>query len=88
MQAEKHNGQFARFQNKPTRAENQKRGLHERSDTSQRFITGAGIEAEMSRQKHQINLAHLQVRGIFAIRYTAKFLALGLKTRGCAAVQA
>ena len=85
----KHDGQFARFQYTPTRAENQKRRLHERSDTFREIYRWrAGIEATMSRLKHQINLAHLRVRGMPAMRYTVNLRALGLNIRRCAAVQA
>lgn len=89
VQADKHDGQFARFQYTPTRAENQKRRLHERSDTFREIYRWrAGIEATMSRLKHQMNLAHLRVRGMPAMRYTVNLRALGLNIRRCAAVQA
>ena len=42
----------------------------------------------MSRMKHQMNLAHLRVRGMPAMRYTVNLRALGLNIRRCAAVQA
>ncbi len=89
VQADKHDGQFVRFQYTPTRAENQKRRLHESSDTFREIYRWrAGIEATMSRLKHQMNLAHLRVRGMPALRYTVNLRALGLNIRRCAAVQA
>ncbi len=89
VQAEKHDGQFARFQYTPTRAENQKRRLYESSDTFREIYRWrAGIEATMSRLKYQMNLAHLRVRGMPAMRYTVNLRALGLNIRRCAAVQA
>lgn len=89
VQADKHDGQFARFQYTLTRAENQKRRLHERSDAFREiYRRRAGIEATMSRLKYQMNLAHLRVRGMPAMRYTVNLRALGLNIRRCAAVQA
>ena len=89
VQAEKHDGQFVRFQYTPTRAENQKRRRHESSDTFREIYRWrAGIEATMSRLKHQMNLAHLRVRGMPAMRYAVNLRALGLNIRRCAAVQA
>lgn len=89
MQADKHDGQFARFQYTPTRAENQKRRLFEASDAFREIYRWrAGIEATMSRLKYQMNLAHLRVRGMPAMRYTANLRALGLNIRRCAAAQA
>jgi hypothetical protein len=88
VQADKHDGQFARFQYTPTRAENQKRRLYEDSDAfRQTYRWRAGIEATMSRLKYQMNLAHLRVRGMSAMRYTVNLRALGLNIRRCAAVQ-
>jgi hypothetical protein len=89
VQADKHDEQFARFQYTPTRAENQKRRLHERSDIFREIYRWrAGIEAMMSRLKHQMNLANLRVRGMPAMRYTVNLRALGLNIRRCAAVHA
>ena len=89
VQAEKHDGQFARFQYTPTRAKNQKRRLYESSDEFRdKYRWRAGIEATMSRLKHQMNLAHLRVRGMPAMRYAVNLRALGLNIRRCAAVQA
>ncbi|MEH6836349.1 MULTISPECIES: transposase [Falsihalocynthiibacter] len=89
VQAEKHDGQFARFQYTPTRAKNRKRRLYESSDTFREIYRWrAGIEATMSRLKYQMNLAHLRVRGMPAMRYTVNLRALGLNIRRCTAVQA
>lgn len=89
VQADKQDGKFARFQYTPTRVENQKRRLHERSEAFREIYRWrAGIEATMSRLKHQMNLANLRVRGMPAMRYTVNLRALGLNIRRCAAVQA
>jgi hypothetical protein len=89
VRSDKHDGKFARFQYTPTRAENQKRRLYESSDAFREIYRWrAGIEATMSRLKHQMNLAHLRVRGMPAMRYTVNLRALGLNIRRCAAVQA
>ena len=89
VQADKHDGQFARFQFTPTRAQNQKRRFYESSDTfRETYRWRAGIEATMSRLKYQMNLAQLRVRGMPAMRYTVNLRALGLNIRRCAAVQA
>lgn len=89
VQADKHAGQCARFQYTPTRAKNQKRRLYEGSDAFQEtYRWRACIEATMSRLKHQMNLAHLRVRSMPAMRYTVNLRDLGLNIRRCAAVQA
>jgi hypothetical protein len=43
-----------------------------------RYRWRAGIEATMSRLKHQMHLARLRVRGMAAIQYTVFLRALGL----------
>ena len=89
VQARKHDGQFARFQYTRKRSENQNRRLYENSDTFREIYRWrAGIEATISRLKYQMNLAHLRVRGMPAMRYTVNLRALGLNIRRCAAVQA
>lgn len=89
MQAAKHDRKIARFQYTPTRAANQKRRLYERSDAFQEIYRWrAGIEATMSRLKHQMNLAYLRIRGMPAMRYTVNLRALGLNIRRCAAIGA
>ncbi|WP_425441601.1 transposase [Roseovarius lutimaris] len=89
VQAEKHDGQFARFQYTPTRAKNRKRRLYESRDPCREaYRWRTGIEATMSRLKHQMNLAYLRVRGMPTMRYTVNLRALSLNVRRCAAVQA
>jgi hypothetical protein len=86
MQAAKHDGQFARFQYTPDRAANQKRRIYESSDAFRMIYRWrAGIEATMSRLKHQMNLARLRIRGMAIMRYTVNLRALGLNIRRCAA---
>ncbi|WP_420846799.1 hypothetical protein [Microvirga tunisiensis] len=41
----------------------------------------------MSRPKHQMNLAHLRIRGMPTMRYPVNLRGLGLKIRRCAAVR-
>ena len=89
VRVDSHDGQVARFQYTLARAENQKRRLHESSDEFREIYRWrAGIEATMSRLKHQMNLASLRIRGMPAMRYTVNLRALGLNIRRCAAVQA
>ena len=87
VQAAKRDGQFARFQYTPARAANQKRRLYERSAAFlEIYRWRAGIEATMSRLKYQMNLAHIRVRGMPAMRYIVNLRALGLNIRRCAAI--
>ncbi len=87
VQATKNDGRFARFQYTPARAANQKRRLYERSDAFRDIYRWrAGIEATMSRLKYQMNLAHLRIRGMPAMRYVVNLRALGLNIRRCAAI--
>jgi hypothetical protein len=87
VQAAKRDGQFARFQYTPARAANQKRRLYEQSDAFRDvYRWRAGIEATMSRLKYQMNLAHLRIRGMPAMRYVVNLRALGLNIRRCAAI--
>ena len=87
VQAAKREGQFARFQYTPARAANQKRRLYEQSDTFRDvYRWRAGIEATMSRLKYQMNLAHIRIRGMPAMRYVVNLRALGLNIRRCAAI--
>ena len=89
VQANKQREKIARFQYTPARAENRKRRLHESSDAfRETYRWRAGIEATMSRLKHQMKLANLRIRGMQAMRYTVNLRALGLNIRRCAAVQA
>ncbi|MDA1100654.1 MAG: transposase [Proteobacteria bacterium] len=88
VQAAKREGQFARFQYTPARAANQKRRLFEQSDAFRDvYRWRAGIEATMSRLKYQMNLAHLRIRGMPAMRYVVHLRALGLNIRRCAAIE-
>ena len=85
VQAAKRDGQFSRFQYTPARAANQKRRLYEQSDAFRNvYRWRAGIEATMSRLKYQMNLAHLRIRGMPAMRYVVNLRALGLNIRRCA----
>ena len=87
VQAVKRDGQFARFQYTPARAANQKRRLYERSDAFlDVYRWRAGIEAAMSRLKHQMNLADIRIRGMPAMRYVVNLRALGLNIHRCAGV--
>lgn len=86
--ADKHDGEFARFQYTPARAANQKRRLYEQSDAFlDLYRWRAGIEATMSRLKYQMNLARLRIRGMPAMRYVVNLRALGLNIRRCAAIR-
>ena len=88
VRADTQNGTVARFQYTVERAENQKRRLFESSDAFREIYRWrAGIEATMARLKHQMNLAHLRVRGMPAMRYTVNLRALGMNIRRCAATQ-
>ncbi|MEE8531893.1 MAG: transposase [Hyphomicrobium sp.] len=85
--ADKRDGDFARFQYSPARAANQKRRRYEKSDAFlEAYRWRAGIEATMARLKYQMNLAHLRVRGMSAMRYVVFLRALGLNIRRCAAI--
>ena len=87
VQAAKRNGRVARFQYTPARAANQKRRIYEQSNAFlEIYRWRAGIEATMSRLKHQMNLAHLRIRGMPAMRYVVNLRALGLNIRRCAAI--
>jgi hypothetical protein len=88
VHAAKHDGQFARFQYTPIRAANQKRRLYERSNAfNEVYRWRAGIEATMSRLKYQMNLAHIRIRGMPAMRYVVNLRALGLNIRRCTAIR-
>jgi len=89
VRADRHDGQIARFQYTPARAENQKRRLYESSDAFREIYRWrAGIEATMSRLNYQMNLANLRIRGMPAMRYTVNLRALSLNIRRCVAAQA
>ncbi|NOX38938.1 MAG: transposase [Alphaproteobacteria bacterium] len=87
VQADKYDGSFARFQYTPVRVANRKRRLYEQSKAFlDIYRWRAGIEATMSRLKHQMNLANLRVRGMPAMRYVVHLRALGLNIHRCARV--
>jgi hypothetical protein len=66
-----------------------RRRLHERTDAfKDRYRWRAGIEATMSRLKHQMGVAHLRVRGMKSVRYTVTLRALGLNIKRCEAWEA
>jgi hypothetical protein len=88
VQADKRDGSFARFQYTPVRVANRKRRLHEQSKAFlDIYRWRAGIEATMSRLKHQMNMANLRVRGLPAMRYVVHLRALGLNIHRCARVE-
>ena len=87
-QANKHGGSFARFQYTPVRVANRKRRLYEQSKAFlDIYRWRAGIEATMSRLKHQMNMANLRVRGLPAMRYVVHLRARGLNIHRCARVE-
>lgn len=53
-----------------------------------RYRWRAGVEATMSRLKHQVGLGCLRVRGIKSVGYTVRLRALGLNILRCTAAQA
>lgn len=54
----------------------------------ERYRWRAGVEATMSRLKHQVGLGRLRARGIQSVRYAVRLRALGLNILRCAATQA
>lgn len=62
-----------------------RRKLEEQQEFVERYRWRAGIEATMSRLKHQVGLGWLRVRGLVAIQYKAFMRALGLNILRCAA---
>jgi len=62
----------ARARNRTKRLEQQEPRFRDR------YRMRSGIEATMSRYKHQMNMARLRVRGMGAVRYQAVLRALGL----------
>jgi hypothetical protein len=69
-----------------------KQRARRRKDTSDEFRSHyrwrAGIEATMSRFKHQMGMARLRVRGMAKVTYTALLRALGLNIHRVAAYRA
>lgn len=61
------------------RAEHRARRLHETGDEFRDcYHWRAGVEATMSRFKHQMGMAHLRIRGMKKVTFTAPLRALGL----------
>ena len=80
---------FPRYQYTHDRVHQRKRRLNEKTETFRnRYRWRAGIEATMSRFKHQMGMAHLRVRGMAKISYVAFLRALGLNIHRVAAYHA
>jgi len=78
-------GEGRRLQYTAQRAEQRQRRRHDHGPAfKDRYRWRAGLEATMSRLKHQMNLAHLRVRGHAAVNYATFLRALGLNIRRCA----
>src|SRR5207244_1886181 len=81
--------QGARWQYTHERVAQRHRRLAEQESAfTAQYRWRAGIEATMSRLKHQMHLAHLRVRGMAAVCYTVFLWALGLNILRVAAYQA
>lgn len=77
-------GEGRRLQYTPERVQQRRRRLEEQAPTfKERYRWRAGVEATMSRLKHQMRLAHLRVRGMKAVTYATLLRALGLNIRRC-----
>ena len=77
-------GEGRRLRYTQQRVQQRQRRLNERSDEfKQRYRWRAGLEATISRLKHQLRLAHLRVRGMCSVTYTVVLRALGLNIRRC-----
>lgn len=73
------NRKAKRFQYSHERVRLRKRRLKETGEEFRdRYRWRAGVEATMSRFKYQMGMAHLRVRGMKAIAFTAFLRALGL----------
>jgi len=57
-------------------AQRQRRLAEQESTFTDRYRWRAGIEATMSRLKHQMDLARLRIRGMAAVHYTVFLRAL------------
>jgi Transposase DDE domain/Transposase domain (DUF772) len=80
-------GDIGRFQYDPSRIETRAQRLYRQSDEFFAIYRWrAGIEATMSRLKHQMNLSRLRIRGMPAMRYVTRLRALGLNIFRCAAI--
>jgi Sec-independent protein translocase protein TatA len=70
---------FARYQYTHDRVRQRQRRLNEKTEAFRnRYRWRAGIEATMSRFKHQMGMARLRVRGMSTVSYVAFLRALGL----------
>ena len=68
-----------RWQYNHDRVKQRERRLNDASEEfRQRYRWRAGIEATMSRFKHQMGMARLRVRGMAKVTYAAMLCALGL----------
>jgi hypothetical protein len=80
-------GGSARYQYTPERAAMRTRRLRDQTEAFKEvYRWRAGIEATMSRLKHQMHLARLRVRGWAAISCRVLLRALGLNIHRCAAL--
>ncbi|MGZ8157255.1 MAG: transposase [Methylobacter sp.] len=74
-----------RWQYTPDRVIQYRRRLSEQlASFTQRYRWRAGIEATMSRLKHQMGLASLRVRGKDSVKYAVYLKALGLNIKRAA----
>jgi hypothetical protein len=72
-------GKAPRVQYTLARVEKLRQRAYEKSDAfKQIYRWRAGIEATVSRLKHQMNLARIRVRGMSAVRYRVWMRSLGL----------
>ncbi len=75
-----------RYQYTHDRVRHRARRLHDLSDAFRdRYRWRAGVEATMSRYKHQMGMAHLRIRGMKKVTFTALLRALGLNIHRVAA---
>jgi hypothetical protein len=75
-----------RYQYTHNRIRHRARRLHNASDEFRdRYRWRAGVEATMSRFKHQMGMARLRIRGMRKVTFTALLLALGLNIHRVAA---
>mgnify|MGYP001205394012 CR=1 FL=1 len=78
-----------RWQYTHDRVRQRRRRLEDASEAfRERYRWRAGIEATMSRFKHQMGMAKLRIRGIAKVTYTAMLRALGLNIHRVAAYRA
>lgn len=82
-------GESPRWQYTRQRLAMRQRRLEDQAESFKKLYRWrAGIEATMSRLKHQMRLAHLRVRGLPAVTYRVVLRALGLNIHRCATWQA